>query len=76
MVSGGGFVIIRFRADNPVVWFFHSHIAWLLALGLAAVMIEAPDMVQQTQQETISNHSMEFCTDYGLYASGNVAAGK
>jgi iron transport multicopper oxidase len=73
VVPGGGFVIIRYRADNPGVWFFHCHISWHLSTGLAAAMIEAPEIVQQTQ--SISNHSMDQCSFNGLSFSGN-AAGK
>ena len=43
-----GNFVIRFKADNPGVWFFHCHIDWHLATGLAATMIEAPLELQQT----------------------------
>lgn len=46
-VPAESFVLIRFRADNPGVWFFHCHIEWHLESGLAATFIEAPDVVQQ-----------------------------
>lgn len=36
-VRGCGYTVIRFVADNPGVWFFHCHIDWHLALGMAAV---------------------------------------
>ncbi|KAJ8325875.1 ferroxidase fet3 [Batrachochytrium dendrobatidis] len=43
-----GFVVIRFLADNPGVWLFHCHIEWHLEAGLAALFIEAPDIMQKT----------------------------
>lgn len=43
-----GFMVLRFVADNPGVWFFHCHIQWHLDSGLAATFIEAPLELQQS----------------------------
>lgn len=68
-----GFVLIRFRADNPGAWFFHCHIEWHLESGLAATFIEAPDVAQQ--RLTLPQSLKDICTNGGAPAVGN-AAGK
>jgi hypothetical protein len=30
-----GYAVLRFQADNPGMWFFHCHILWHLAGGMA-----------------------------------------
>jgi iron transport multicopper oxidase len=42
-VNGGGWVVIRFRADNPGVQLVHCHIEWHMEAGLAATFVEDPD---------------------------------
>lgn len=68
-----GFVLLRYRADNPGAWFFHCHIAWHLESGLAATFIEAPDVAQQ--RLTLPQSLKDLCTAGGTPAVGN-AAGK
>ncbi|PFH47099.1 multicopper oxidase [Amanita thiersii Skay4041] len=50
---GGSGTKIRFRTDNPGPWFFHCHIYWHRAAGLATVLLQDPDdsrvEVQPTQ---------------------------
>ncbi|XP_046493313.1 uncharacterized protein [Neodiprion pinetum] len=33
-VPSGGFVTIRFRADNPGIWMMHCHLEWHMAIGM------------------------------------------
>lgn len=49
MVMPYSYFVIRFRADNPGIWFFHCHIDWHLTQGLALEIIEAPDQLRQTK---------------------------
>lgn len=44
-VPFGGWVVVRIVADNPGVWMFHCHMHWHFAMGLAALFIEAPEML-------------------------------
>ncbi|KAJ5759502.1 multicopper oxidase-domain-containing protein [Penicillium odoratum] len=37
-IPSRGYAVLRFRADNPGVWFFHCHILWHLASGMAMVV--------------------------------------
>ncbi|KAH0848220.1 Iron transport multicopper oxidase FET3 [Fonsecaea pedrosoi] len=42
LLEPGGFMVLRFRADNPGVWLFHCHMEWHVETGLVATLIEAP----------------------------------
>ncbi|RAK74980.1 ferro-O2-oxidoreductase [Aspergillus fijiensis CBS 313.89] len=68
----GGYFVIRFVADNPGVWFFHCHIDWHLAQGLAMTFVEAPALVQE--RLTIPADHWEVCRAAGVPDEGNAAA--
>jgi FtsP/CotA-like multicopper oxidase with cupredoxin domain len=34
-ISGNGYVVLRFKADNEGIWMFHCHILWHRAGGMA-----------------------------------------
>ncbi|WFD08160.1 hypothetical protein MVES1_003531 [Malassezia vespertilionis] len=68
-----GSITIRFIADNPGAWFFHCHIDWHLTQGLAMLVIQAPDIVQNEFQ--IPAALYEQCKAHGLPSEGN-AGGK
>lgn len=53
------------------MWFFHCHIDWHLASGLAATMIEAPLELQETQ--SIPQDHLEVCRAIGTPSEGNAA---
>ncbi|KAL7325774.1 ferroxidase fet3 [Mucor circinelloides] len=72
-VPSEGFVVIRFRADNPGVWFFHCHVDWHLPAGLAATFITAPELAQETM--TLPQEWIDMCVAAGQPGTGN-AAGK
>lgn len=38
IVPNTGFVILRFKADNPGWWFFHCHFSWHTASGMNVVL--------------------------------------
>ncbi|KAH7022305.1 Cupredoxin [Ilyonectria destructans] len=67
-----GYLVIRFVADNPGVWIFHCHIDWHLSSGLAMLMIEAPDKIQE--RVTIPDNHYEVCKEAGVAFKGNAAA--
>ncbi|KAJ1538953.1 ferroxidase fet3 [Cladochytrium tenue] len=74
-VPGGGYAVIRFVNDNPGVWLFHCHIEWHLQAGLAATMIEAPELISVggVVGGQLSSVWSDQCTAQGLVASGNAA---
>ncbi|KAF1805378.1 Cupredoxin [Mucor lusitanicus] len=72
-VPSEGYIVIRFRADNPGVWFFHCHVDWHLPAGLAATFITAPELAQETM--TLPQEWIDMCIAAGQPGTGN-AAGK
>ncbi|KAI8360717.1 multicopper oxidase-domain-containing protein [Choanephora cucurbitarum] len=70
-VPANGYLILRFKADNPGVWFFHCHVDWHLPAGLAATFITAPELVQQ--QTRLPSSFDRLCHDAHLPSRGNAA---
>lgn len=70
-VRPNGNMVLRFRADNPGVWFFHCHVEWHLEQGLALVLVEAPLQLQQLQ--TIPQAHYDLCKAAGINTEGNAA---
>ncbi|ONH64974.1 Iron transport multicopper oxidase FET3 [Cyberlindnera fabianii] len=73
-VPGRGFVVLRFKADNPGVWFFHCHTEWHAVQGLGVVFVEAADEVLKKQVLPLQNR--EICEKGGIKAMGNAAGNK
>jgi iron transport multicopper oxidase len=67
-----GFIVLRFRADNPGVWLFHCHIEWHVDQGLVATMVEAPLEIQKSL--TIPQNHIAACQAGGVPYAGNAAA--
>lgn len=65
------YFVIRFKADNPGVWFFHCHIEWHLSQGLAAVFIEDPLGIQENEQ--LSEDSKRMCEAFNINVKANAA---
>lgn len=38
IVHDGGYTIVRFRATNPGIWFFHCHLEFHVELGMGLVL--------------------------------------
>ncbi|WFD28129.1 hypothetical protein MNAN1_003135 [Malassezia nana] len=55
----GGSVTIHFRADNPGAWFLHCHMDWHLDVGMAMVMVQAPNVA--AQRMNIPSYVKEQC---------------
>ncbi|KAF2787450.1 multicopper oxidase [Melanomma pulvis-pyrius CBS 109.77] len=66
-----GFFVLRFRADNPGVWFFHCHMDLHLMGGMASTFIEAPQTLQE--QQTIPPGGADLCARNGRCSFGNCA---
>ncbi|KAJ2656265.1 ferroxidase fet3 [Coemansia sp. RSA 1199] len=65
------FIRVRFRADNPGVWFLHCHLAVHMYNGLAVVFVEAPDVLQQRQ--SVPEEMVEMCKRQGVPTQSNGA---
>lgn len=46
VVPSRGYVVVRFRSDNPGFWFLHCHQLLHLIEGMAMVLHEAPDHIK------------------------------
>ncbi|KAH6889659.1 Cupredoxin [Thelonectria olida] len=66
-----GYVVLRFKADNPGVWLFHCHIEWHVASGLIATFIEAPLELQSTIK--LPENHLEACMSGNVPSKGNAA---
>lgn len=66
--------VIRFKADNPGVWFFHCHIEWHLTQGLAVVLIEDPQTIQSTNTQQLTSNHKSVCEAVGVQYEGKAAA--
>lgn len=64
-----GYLVIRFRADNPGINLLHCHIEWHVQSGLTATMIEAPDRIEF---EAPQDH-LDMCRAQGIPTKGNAA---
>lgn len=71
-VQPNGNMVLRFRADNPGVWFFHCHVEWHLEQGLALTLVEAP--LQLQKQQKIPQSHYDLCKAGGYGTEGNAAA--
>lgn len=67
-----GYLVLRFKADNPGVWFFHCHIDFHHVGGMNAVFIESPDILQR-QQLTVPPSGIRLCKAHGQAPLGNCA---
>ncbi|KAF7520062.1 hypothetical protein G7054_g12891 [Neopestalotiopsis clavispora] len=71
IVPPSGNFVVRFKADNPGVWFFHCHIQWHMDSGLAVTFVEAPLEIQQ--RITVPQDFLDNCAADGVATVGNAA---
>jgi iron transport multicopper oxidase len=69
VVPAFGYAVIRFKADNPGVWFFHCHIDFHLVGGMAATIIESPDLLTGS----VPPAGVALCDAGNKKSSGNCA---
>lgn len=71
VIPPAGYLVLRYRANNPGAWFFHCHIDFHVAGGMAAVIIEAPDVLQK--QQSLSAQTISTCKTSHECPLGNCA---
>lgn len=64
VVNAQSWLVYRFVTDNPGVWFFHCHINWHLQSGLAATIIEAPEVTRREAE--IPFVAERICRELGV----------
>lgn len=72
VVHANGFIVLRFEALNPGVWFFHCHVDWHLEQGLAITLVEAPLEIQKDQKPIDDSH-FAACSAGHVSTVGNAA---
>jgi iron transport multicopper oxidase len=70
-VHAGGYVVLRFKANNPGVFLFHCHIEWHMEAGLVATLIEAPDRI--AREQSIPRDHAKVCRSQNILTKGNAA---
>jgi iron transport multicopper oxidase len=71
LVPPSGNFVVRFKADNPGIWFFHCHIQWHMDSGLAVTFVEAPLEIQE--RITVPQDFLDNCAADGVATAGNAA---
>ena len=66
-----GYLVIRFKADNPGVWMYHCHMVFHLAAGMMVTLVESPDILQSTL--TVDQQSLALCREQMIATAGNCA---
>jgi iron transport multicopper oxidase len=69
-VHPGGFVVFRFKAENPGVQLIHCHIEWHVEAGLTATILEATDHLGDLH---IPDDHKAACIAGGMPFTGNAA---
>ncbi|CAI5760785.1 unnamed protein product [Candida verbasci] len=67
------YFVVRYKANNPGVWFFHCHIEWHLDQGLAIVLIEDPMGIQNNETQQLTENHKQICEKVGVPWQGNAA---
>ncbi|KAK6464886.1 iron transport multicopper oxidase FET3 precursor [Scheffersomyces coipomensis] len=67
------YMVLRFVADNPGVWFFHCHIEWHLDQGLAVQFVEDPMGIQADPNQALTPDYINSCQKNNISISGNAA---
>jgi hypothetical protein len=61
IVPTGGYVVIRFKADNPGLWFFHCHIDLHNTNGMGMMINESPESHMPVPKDFPRNQSRCQC---------------
>lgn len=70
--QSGGYLVLRYQANNPGVWPVHCHMDWHIEAGMRATIIEAPDQLQQLGISIPEDH-IAVCKAQGIPTEGNCA---
>ncbi|AET38913.1 ferroxidase FET3 Ecym_3427 [Eremothecium cymbalariae DBVPG len=72
-VNGKSYLVLRFKANNPGVWFFHCHIEWHMMQGLSLTLVEAPEEIQKSESQQLTETAKNACINNGISPVGNAA---
>lgn len=69
-IHPGGFVVFRFKADNPGIQLLHCHVEWHVEAGLTATILEATDRLGDL---SIPDDHKAACIAGSMPFTGNAA---
>jgi len=69
-----GYLVIRFKANNPGVWMYHCHMVSHLAAGMTVTLVESPDILQSTL--TVDQQALALCREQMIPTEGNCAGNR
>jgi hypothetical protein len=64
IIPFGGWIRIRFIADNPGIWMMHCHLQWHMDLGLSTLFIEGADELRTryaSGDHTVPSNHLAAC---------------
>ncbi|KAI0202335.1 multicopper oxidase [Astrocystis sublimbata] len=70
-INAGGYLALRFKANNPGVYLQHCHIEWHVVSGLTSTLIIAPEILQKTI--AIPPPHLDACQRQQIPLRGNAA---
>ncbi|KAE9008675.1 hypothetical protein PR003_g16083 [Phytophthora rubi] len=69
-----GYVVLRFKADNPGVWMMHCHVDWHMAIGMGMVFVEGEAGLHKKGPKAFSSSLLSVCKNKSK--QGESEAGK
>ncbi|KAF1779907.1 Multicopper oxidase [Phytophthora cactorum] len=56
-----GYVVLRFKADNPGVWMVHCHVDWHMAIGMGVIFVEGEAELREKGPDAFSSSLLSVC---------------
>ncbi|KAK1929717.1 Oxidoreductase OpS5 [Phytophthora citrophthora] len=56
-----GYVVLRFKADNPGVWMLHCHVDWHMAIGMGMIFVEGEAELHEKGPNAFSSSLLSVC---------------
>eukprot|EP00644_Phytophthora_capsici_P016006 jgi/Phyca11/115385/e_gw1.28.124.1 len=56
-----GYVVLRFKADNPGVWMMHCHVDWHKAIGMGMIFVEGEAGLREKGPNAFSSTLLSVC---------------
>ncbi|KAE8876322.1 hypothetical protein PF005_g29727 [Phytophthora fragariae] len=65
-----GYVVLRFKADNPGVWMMHCHVDWHMAIGMGMVFVEGEAELHKKGPKAFSSSLLSVCKNKSKQSEG------
>ncbi|KAG3072970.1 hypothetical protein PI124_g20912 [Phytophthora idaei] len=61
MCANVGYVVLRFKADNPGVWMVHCHVDWHMAIGMGVIFVEGEAELREKGPDAFPSSLLSVC---------------